>query len=262
MILLGLLGEAVASPDAWNSLNEAAMIEAAGGTAEAAARVCTAALDTAPADDPTRGELLYCIARNRLRLGDENGALGALRAIPTTSPAWATARGLVDRLQLQAGALPRLPVTCTFDGEQCGFVRAWDGVDKGVLEDRDDGDETVLAWDTVVKEGEEDRIRVAFATDVAPRSVSFRVRATKIASDLRVYLSEGNGLRFVSPILEVETDNWAHITLPVSAFRPVDGMPARVSPRAVRVVDLVDLTGTLRPERGENTLLLDDFEVR
>lgn len=263
MILLALGALAAEVPAAWNSLNDASMTEAVGGAPDIALRYCATALDDAAAADPIRGELLYCLARNQLRLGDVNAALGSLNAIPAGSPAWSPARTLIDRLQLEARALPGVPARCTFDRDVCGFVRAWETLEKGVLEAREVGEDAVLAWDTTVRESEDDRISVAFKADATVRSVGFRVRATRFPADLRVYLVEGSGARFLSPIVEVPVESWLEVRLPVSAFRPVGGAaPVAAGPRAARLVEVVDLTGTLLGDRGPNTLLLDDLELR
>jgi hypothetical protein len=262
VILLALAARAAEGPGAWTYLNDAGVIEAGGGTPDVAARYCEEGLGNAHADDPLRGDLLYCVARDRLQLGDVNGAMAALHEIPAVSPAWAPAHGLLDKLRLQEEAIPRLPATCTFDRDVCGFVRAWEMLDKGLLEAREVGDAAVLAWDTTVRETEDDRIAVAFGTDVALHAVSFRARATRFDADLRVAVVEGSGARFLGPIVQVPAAGWITVSLPVSAFRPVDTVGARATPRGVRLLEITDLTGTLLVDRGANTLLLDDLELR
>ena len=259
-LVLGALAAEV--PPAWNSLNDAAMTEAVGGSPDIALRYCEAALDDVVADDPLRGDLLYCVARNQLRGGDLTGALSSLDAIPPASPAWGPARSLLDKLQLEARALPALPVKCGFERDTCGFIRTWEMRDKGVLEAREVGEDSVLAWDTTVRETEGDRISVAFKTGVMVRTLRVRVRATRFPADLRLYLIDGSGSRVLSPIVEVPVEGWLDVEVPLAAFRPVDGGLARSSPRSVRLVEVLDLTGTLLTDRGPNTLLFDDFEVR
>ncbi len=264
-MILGLLVGAAAAADvpaAWNSLTDATMTEAVGGSPDIALRYCAAALDDVAADDAARGDLLYCVARNQLRLGDVNAAAGSLNAVPASSPAWGPARTLLDRLHLEARALPALPARCGFERDACGFVRGWEMLEKGVLEAREVGEDSVLAWDTMVRDAEGDRISVAFQAGVEVREIRFRVRSTRFPADIRVYLVEGSGARFLSPILEVPVDGWREVELDAAAFRPVDGAGAQVAPRSTRLVEFVDLTGTLLTDRGANTLLFDDLAVR
>lgn len=261
LVLATTLALAAEGPAAWDSLNEARVFEAAGGTPDVAVLRCQEGLENTPADDPMRGELLYCVARNRLRLGDQNGALAALREVPSTSSAWGPAHTLIDRIQLQARAIPHVPVVCTFDADTCGFVRTWERLDKGLLERRDIGDRTTLAWDTTVKESEEDRIAVALASDAPVRSVSFRAMATRFEASLRFYLVEGSGTRHLGPVVQIPTGSWTQVTLPVSSFRSADAR-AGGPPGTVRLVEIVDLSGTLLTDRDANTILFDEIELR
>lgn len=256
-----IAGALAAGTGSWGYLHDAMAAETVDGTPGVAEAYCLEGLENAPPTDPLRGELFLCVARNRLKVGNESGALDALRQVPGASAAWGPAHTLLDLLELRRLALPGLPVSCSFDRDTCGFVRTWEMLDKGVLETRDLGDDRVLAWDTNVKDGEDDRLLVAFAQDVPVRSVAFLVRTTQFPAAVRVVLADGAGLRFLGPVLTAPTDGWVSVSLPVSAFRPVDDGGSG-PPRAVRVLEIVDLTGTVNADRGPNVILFDDLELR
>jgi len=254
-------GALAAGSGSWGYLHDAMAAETVDATPGVAEAYCLEGLENADAADPLRGDLLLCLARNRLKVGNEPGAMDALRRVPATSAAWAPARALLDQLEIRRIALPAPPVSCTFDRDTCGFVRTWEMLDKGVVEARDLGDERVLAWDTTVKDGEDDRLHLAFAEDATVRSVSFLVRANPFPASVRVVLTSGAGARFLGPVLTAPTEAWASVALPITAFRPVDGGRGG-PPGSVRLLELVDLTGTVSADRGANVVLLDDLEIR
>lgn len=258
MILLA--GAFAGETSSWDAIWESRLADALDGTPEAAASIAEEGLGNASETDPLRGELLYALGRFRADLGDARGARGALGAA-VGARAGPAARALAERLELAETAVDRVPTTCGFERDRCGFLRAWETAEKGTLEVREVGEASVLAWDTTVVENETDRLLVAFAPDLSPRSLTFRVRADRFPADLRLTIGDGSGWRWAAPVVAVSSTEWATVTVPLVQFRPLEA-DSPLSPRMVRLLEIEDLSGLLLADRGANTVWFDDLEIR
>ena len=160
----------------WEQVWDARVVDAMYGDPALTQPFLRESLDEIPADHPDRGAVLYWFARVRLEVGDVTEAERLLREAATFPGAAREANALLARLALVANPLGPLPVTCDFARDTCGLQRAWDAVDKGLLEVRDVGDGSVLAWDTTVRGAESDSLLVSIA-EVNPSTTPTRCPA-------------------------------------------------------------------------------------
>lgn len=269
MILLAL-GAALADESArvWESLYDARLVEAADGTPEVAILYYEEIVADLSPDDPTYGMAWYWLGRTRYGLGDTTGAATALRNALRDEAVRPQAAALLGRLAMKERAIRALPYAFGFDGGSTGaFVRAWEVEDKGKLEARAEGGQSVLAWETTVRGGEADHVGAALDLDGRVKNVRFQVRSSAFPAELRVTLSDGAGGRYSAPVIQVPTGQWLQVDLPASVFRSTDGARggggnALRPSDPVRMVEIEDLTGLLSPDRGTNTLYVDAFEIR
>lgn len=245
----------------WKQTYEARLVDAMYRSSVAGQLIDESLEDMGP-DHPERGELLYWQARLRLEEGDTEAAVKLLRDAATFERSERQAVALLALLERQRDAIGHLPYTCTFDKQPCSVKRAWNTVDKGALETRDDGDASVLAWDTTVRGGESDRVLLTLAADVTLRAVSFRIRSSQMESEVRVSVGDGSGGQWSAKVLRVAPDAWLTVDLPLSAFSAANGQAFSRTPPTVRTVEIEDLSGMLTTQRGPNTLLLDDLTLR
>ena len=281
LALVALLGSAHAAgdPRTMDSLGDAQLVMALDGTPKVAAQYLEETLEELPPEDPLHGEALYWLARARLEEGRTEDALTLLREVGGDPLAGPRARLLLAHLDLSSHQFARLPVTCTFDRDTCGLVRSAEVAVGGnkpanpavgggrtqprsTLEIIDFGDDSALAWDTTVETTESDRIALALAPGLQLREMSVRVRASQFAAQIRITASDGSGGRWSTAMIRVPTEEWIEVDFPLSAFSAVNPAPQSREPRAVRVVEIEDLSGKLGSERGENTLLLDDLVLK
>lgn len=264
MLLLAAALAHAQSTDAskyWQSVYDARLVDALGDPG-VSSQLLVEQLDGMPADHPERGEALYWLGRVRLDEGNAEEAERLFREAAGFPLSQRDATIALARLELARAAIPRLPASCTFERDTCGFLRGWESVDKGALELRDEGDLSVLAWDTNVRGAEFDSIRVALAPGLPARGLTMKVRATEIAADLRVVVRDGSGGAWASPVFVVPTDAWLPIDLSLTTLAPLSPSTQGATPRGVRVIELDDISGMLSTERGPNTLLLDELTIR
>lgn len=247
---------------AWESIYDARLAIVSEGSPEIAVKYCEAALEELAPGDPDRGAVLYTLGRTRWELGEVDAARAALREAATDPKAGAAARALLARIELLDVAVARLPAVCGFEGGLCGFRRSWTTVEKGPLQVRPLEGNAALAWDVQVKAQETDRIALALVDGLPVRSLHLRARAEAFPADLRFTLFDGAGGRYSAPVVEVPTDRWLEIELPLAAFQAQDPTARARTPRRVRLLEIEDLTGLLLPDRGENTIWIDDAAVR
>lgn len=269
MILLAL---AVASADesarVWETLYDARLVEAADGTAEVAVLYYEELVADLAPTSPTYGMAWYWLGRTRYGLGEHVGAATALRNALRDERVRPQAAALLGRIDMKQRAVHALPYAFGFDGGSTGaFVRAWEVAEKGRLGALEAFGETVLAWETTVRAGEADHVGAALDLDGRVKNVRFLARSATFPAELRVTVSDGAGGRYSAPVIQVPTGQWLEVDLPASAFRSTDGARggdgAALRPSdPVRMVEIEDLTGLLSPDRGENVLYLDAFEIR
>ncbi|MDP2304396.1 MAG: hypothetical protein Q8P18_00040 [Pseudomonadota bacterium] len=271
MILLALAalqGARAGDPvRAWETLYDARLVEAADGTPEVAALYYEEVVSDLTADDPLYGTSWYWLGRARYGLGDTEAAVTALRTAMRDPSARARAGALLARIELKSRAIATLPVTLGFENGIGAFVRAWDQAEKGAMEARKIAGRPVLAWGTTVAAGEPDRIAAALEVERAVTRIAFQVRAHAFPAELRVTVSDGAGGRYSAPVIQVPTGEWLDVVMPASSFRSTDGARGGAGSALrpddrVRLLEIEDLTGLLSPDRGENVIFLDSFDIR
>ncbi|MDP2317438.1 MAG: tetratricopeptide repeat protein [Pseudomonadota bacterium] len=269
-LAVALVGAALAEDPvrAWETLYDARLVEASDGTPEVAALYYEEVVADLAADDPLYGAAWYWLGRARYGLGDTEAAIAALRRAMRDTTVRARAGALLARIELRSRAITALPVTFGFEvGGTGAFVRAWDHAGKGGLEARAIQGRALLAWSTTVLAGEPDHIAAALEVEKPVSKVTFQVRAQAFPAELRVTVSDGAGGRYSAPVLQVPTGEWLDVTLPASSFRSTDGArggagSALRADDPVRLLEIEDLTGLLTPDRGENIIYVDTFEIR
>ncbi len=268
ILLLALVAAARAddSARAWETLYDARLVEAADGTPEVAALYYEEVVSDLAIDDPLYGTAWYWLGRARYGLGDSEAAQMALRTAMRDPATRARAGSLLARIELKSRAITELPAVFGFENGTGAFVRAWDQAGKGLLDVRTIQGHRVLAWGTTVLAGEPDHVAAAFEVSQPVTKVLFLVRAQEFPAELRVTVSDGAGGRYSAPVIQVPTGEWLDVALPTSAFRSTDGArggggSALRPADAVRLLEIEDLTGLLSPDRGENVIYIDGFEI-
>lgn len=253
---------------AWETLHDARLVEAVDGTPEVAALYYEELVGELTPGHPLYGTAWYWLGRTRWGLGDADGAVLALRNAQRDEAVRAQATALLGRIGLKQRAIRSLPALFVFDGGDTGaFVRDWDTVGGTELVARGVMGRTALAWETLVQAGEADHISAALEGGGRISAVRFLVRARAFPAELRVTVSDGAGARYSAPVIQVPTGEWLLVDLPAGDFRSTDGARdgggnALRPSDPVRLLEIEDLSGLLSPGRGNNTLYLDDFEVR
>ncbi len=263
-----LLGSSVARAGAersWESLYDARLAQALDGTPAAAAIYCKDVLDDLQPTDPLLGRAWYFLGQARAEQGDAQGAADAWEQAANAAIPSLPARALLARFDELGKPMEALPRACTFDDSLCGLHRVWTRKGEPVLLPSSEG--RVLSWTTEVKASSSDSRGIAggdaleavFRAPATVHTVSFRVRASAIVSYLRVALDDGTGARVQSGVVNVPTDAWTEVELPVDQFRPAEQGGWSGKARLFRVEDL---TGLLSEDRGPNELWIDDLELR
>lgn len=266
-----LLAPALADDlDNWQALQGALLGEAIDGDLTTSMSSYSRLVGSLANDDPARTEALYWLARARYVKGDIDGARDALRkAIASPSPSRGRCLDLLGEIELEQSAIHALPSRWSFDAvagatPENGFVHPAAYSDKGSL--RVDqvvfGDENpALVWTTQVDPRKEDLIVVGLRVP-APKLLQFRVRATNFDARLRVALLDTAGRRWWGETsgYTVSTDAWTTIAVDFSTLRPEEGS-GRLNPSAIDQIVLIDATAGALRRTGENSLVIDDFEV-
>jgi hypothetical protein len=254
------------SARSWEALYDARLVEATDGTPEVAGLYYEELVGELDPTNPLYGTAWYWLGRTRFVIGDTPAAVTALRTALRDPSSQAQASALLARIELRNRAITTLPVAFNFDKGTGAFVRAWEEAEKGQLEARTIQGRPVLAWGTTVRSGEPDHIAAAIDASRTVAGVSFVVESAEFPAELRVTLSDGAGGRFSAPVFQAPTAGWAEVNLPLSSFRATDAGRGETGSAlrhgdAVRMIEIEDLTGLLAPDRGENTLYIDNFEI-
>lgn len=244
----------------WEALYDARLVDAADGTPDVAAKFYEELLEDLGPNDPMRGPTCYWLGRARLESGDLDGAVESLKSAVDDSAMARAAETLLTQVELRQHALPSLPAAWNFSAGAGGFVRGPTGSGKGELAVRRIDGDPVLAWETVVRTGEDDAIMMAVAEGVSVRELRFRARSTSFPAVLRVSAGDGAGLRYAADAVQVPLENWVDIVVSVSDLKAIE--PGSPPLRKVITVSIEDVTGLIGSDRGGNTLHIDDVELR
>jgi hypothetical protein len=257
---------AFAGPEAWEAIHDGRLIESLGGDPNQAVHEYEKALSYLADDSGERPELMYWLGRARWTAGDVSGARQALHAA-LADPRWQDrAWAFLSRVEAQALAIESLPYHEDFTKSFGAIVRGWNRYGDGGLEKVDGVSPygTALQWSTTVRDGEPDFIYVAFQ-DLrrAPRTVRAFMRSLSFPAHVRFVAQDVEGRRWTGPVVVLSTTEWAPIDLSLRDFVLEDDpqagrMPADVD---IRLLQIHDVTAQQASDRGDNAILLDDFEV-
>lgn len=257
-----LVGFALADDGAraWEALYDARLVDAADGTPEVAAKFYAELLADLGPTDALRGPTNYWLGRALLEVGDLPGAVEALRAATVDETMVRAADTLRVQVELRERPVTALPVGWSFDEGAGGFVRGASGRGKGELSVRRVDGAVLLSWETFVRAAEDDALLVAMAEDLRPQSIRFRARSSEFAAVLRVVATDGSGGRYAAPAVQVPVEEWVDVAVPVSSLEAIEPGTPRLA--RVHTLGIEDLTGIIASDRGVNTLLIDDVEIR
>jgi hypothetical protein len=265
VILLFALAMAGPADDVrtWEGLYDARLVEAADGNAVLALQYYQELLpEDMSRKYALRPEILYWLGRARFMAGDLDGAVVALREAATSVEEKKKAEALLAHIELTRKGVTTLPVQWNFEEGPGSLVRGADAPAAGLLVVRSVGEnQHALAWDTIARAQEIDRLSFSFAGDQEVREIYFRARASSFPAEIQVLLHSADGTRFSAPLSIIPTEDWVDIRIPIVSFRTLDPLPG-ASLTAVRRVEIQDITGYLSSDRGENTIFLDDFLVQ
>jgi len=242
---------------AWESLYDARLAQALDGTPKASAMYCQDVIDDLAPTDSLLGQAWYFLGQARAEQGDAQGAADAWERAANASASSNSARALLVRFEQLGDPIDELPKSCSFDEDRCGLHRVWTRSGQPELLPTSEG--RILSWSTDVRTASSDALEAVFRSPSTLRNVAFRVRSSAIVSYLRVALDDGPGARFQSSVIQVPTDSWAEVDLPVSSFRAADDGGWSGKARLLRIEDL---TGLLSDAQGANQIWIDDLTLR
>lgn len=266
MLLLLATGLAQGGPEAWEAIHDGRLIEALGGDPSEAVLQYEQALSYLEEGDPDRPELMYWLGRARYTAGDIEGARTALRAA-LDDPRWQDrAWAFLSRVEARVHAVSKLPHQEDFSRSFGALVRGWTRFSEGGLE-RLDGVSpggTALKWSTVVREGEPDFIYV-FLKELRrpPRRIRIFMSARGFPAHVRFVAEDTEGRRWTGPVVTLSTTEWVAIDQQIRDFvLEEDPQAGRMPPGThLRLVQLYDVTAQTASDRGDNVILIDDFEL-
>ncbi len=252
---------------AWQGMHEGMLLEAGEGDVQRAVSWYEGLIEGLPEDDDSQPELHYWLARARYALGESEGARRALRVAAEDDAFEDRAEALlgqIDSLDLQ---IRKLPVEHTFETGTSHWVHSWLHAGRGAIAtDLAPGEEGhALAWQTVVKDRQDDRILLTFAPEASDvDSIAFRLRSEAFPAHLHPLLEDADGhLYSLAEPLLVATDGWLDVELDPNDFRRLEGSGrGNARPPEVAVLLFTDVTAWASSDRGPNTLYLDDVAVR
>ncbi len=238
---------------AWETLYDAQLIETVDGTPSVAWKYYEQLLDEVPESDPLRGQVWLALGRAGWDSGRPKEAEYALREALRYPGARREAESFLARIEMETRRVRQLPSRLGFEGGTGGFVRAPENADRGALEVRPEDGNPALAWNTEVRSGAPDRVALALHPGLPLRGLSLRVRAHQAPARLLLRVGDGVGGVWGEAEVTASPGGWTRVEL-----LPGRGA-ARVTPRLFEVLDVSGLRGA---EGGENTIVLDDVELR
>lgn len=266
MLALVVVGAALAGPETWEAINDGRLLEALGEDPNRAVDKYANALTYVPDDSAERPELMYWLGRARWTAGDVTGARAALHEA-LADPRWQDrAWAFLSRLEAQALAIEALPYHEDFTRSFGAIVRGWNRYGDGSLAKVEGVSPygAAVQWSTTVREGETDFLYVAFH-DLrrAPRTVRAFMRSLTFPAHVRFVAQDVHGRRWTGPVVVLSTTEWAPINLSLRDFvLEEDPQAGRMPPDAdIRFLQIHDATAQQASDRGDNAILLDDFEV-
>ncbi len=267
-MLLVLLGALIALAQeeraSWDTLYDTLLLEAADHDVGRALRTYEVLGRTLGADDPVRSEALYWLGRARYEQGEVDGARDALRECVRTGGMRASCLELLGRLELEQMSITAVPTTWTFDDPAHGFVHPWRYAHKGSirLHETDRGD-AMLAWRTTVGARSDDQLWVGFSEpSPPPRGVKFLLRSSDLRAFVRLHVVDIHGRRYSArrPV-EVPAGQMVVVDVALRTLQAEDPQHPPLDPRRLHRLVVQDVTAYHGTGRGENELLLDDFQV-
>lgn len=264
--LLGL-GAHAGEPEVWAALNDGRLVQSLDRDPGAAVAIYEAVLNHLPDDDPIRGDLLYWLGRASFEAGDLEEALTSLEAAARDPSVHDVARTLSGRIQLQRLVVPALPYLEDFDLGRGNWVRGWPrGQDDDLTTaNLDTPGEAALAWTVDVREGEEDYVVLPLAPQRRPlQRVRLFMRSEVFGSHVRILLEDTSGRSWTAPLMELHTDHWTPVDIPLGAFVPAEAPASRQRPdgTAIRALLVKDVSAFHDVPRGNNVIYFDDVEIR
>ncbi len=269
---LGFLGLGSAAradgPEVWAALYSGRLSESADRDPAASIAIYETLIEHTSEDDPIRGELFYWLGRARYGAGEIELAREALRHAARDPRSHVVARELQGRIEMEAGRVTSLPYREDFHGGRGSWVRGWPrGFDEdlGTEPSPGDGGDPCLTWLTEVAEGESDTILLPVTSGGRGlQRLRLELRSERFEARLRVMLEDSRGELWSAPVLEVGTEAWLTVDLPLTAFAPASAPAERRHPEGgtIRSLQVRDVTAFHTTSRGENRLYLDDVELR
>lgn len=262
-VLLAGLAQAE-SPEAWASLHDGLLNQSMDRDPMAAIDSYEALLSGIPEGEPMRGDLLYWLGRARLASGDAAGAMETLGASKKVWSSRARARSLLGRLLAQKQAVRRIPYLQHFETSPAPWVRGWTRGQDSDLKISPTPQGRALTWQTEVRDGEEDFLTFAVATDGAPISeLQMRLQAADFPAVIELHLSDAQGKVWRAPTVLVPAGDWTSLSLQLNEFIDLDEGVAAGSIRGeeLRWVTLREVTSQHLEDRGVNRLLIDDLQL-
>ena len=267
-MLCGLLGVAqAATPEVWAGLHDGRLVASIDRDAGAAVAIYESLLRDLGDDDSLRAELLYWLGRARFNAGDVGGARAALEAASRDAQVHDRARTFLGWVEVRTGAISTLPYREDFDVGTGAWVRGWPGGDVDDLDAvlGDSGDDRMLVWKLEVREGEDDRIILPMTSlNRRPTGLRFLARAKVFPLHLRVQLEDAKGQVYSTAPIKVPAQEWAQVELSTEDFALSFAPQRRAQrlPKDLQGMIFRDVSAFHGEWRGENSLMLDDVELR
>jgi hypothetical protein len=262
-VLWGILatpGEA-AELDGRISLSDALLLEARGELPRAVA-LYTLLSSTLPDEDPSLPEVLFWLGRGLNELGRVDDARRVLR--DGVRHNCMRCRDMLEMLELEQASIQTTPTLWTFEGPH-GLFHPWRAQAVGGRSIRivtRPGADPVLEWRTTPRPDEPDRLMVGLH-DPSPPPSTLRVSILATEDDVMLDLvgEDDQGRRYALPgPMTVTQGNLHELVIPLASLVPLDPQGPPLASGHLVWLELVDRTGMRAG--GENTLWLDDFELR
>ncbi len=215
-----------------------------------------------PAGSPVRARALLSLGQTRYALDDLDGARAALRECVRTGPGRAPCLQLLGRLELELGAVRNVPVRWSFDNPDHGFVHPWSYASRGTVRIDEVGGDPALAWTTTVAAQADDQLVLGFDhPDPTPEGVRFTVHATAFDAHLRLIAFDAQGRRYTRGQFIAPVGRALEVVARFRTFEGVDPNQGALDASTLHELVIQDVTGYVARSRGQNSLIIDDFEV-
>jgi hypothetical protein len=262
-VLWGMLAahSEAAELDARMSLSDALLLEARGDLPHAVA-LYTLLSSTLPDDDPSLPEVLYWLGHGLYELGRVEDARRVLR--DGVRHNCMSCRDMLEILEIEQASIRTTPVRWTFEGTH-GLFHPWRAQAVGGRSIRivtHPGADPALEWRTTPRPDEPDRLMMGLQ-DPSPSPSTLRVSILALDGDLMLDVvgEDDRGRRYaLAEPLTVTRGDPHDLVVALSSLAPLDPQGPPLDPGHLVSLSLVDRTGMRAG--GENTLWIDDFELR